>query len=291
MSFQYIGNNRIHNCNGQTIIGNLCTVNGNNNTITGNDCMVTGNRNTINGNSCTVKGDRNSVKGNACTVKGNMNTVKGNTCIATGDRNSVKACSGRGSHVVVGSHVGGMVFNNSPGSVIGHQGSGSTVNMSDGNFEVRSYSSTCRSGSGSQVIVDSFIDGDLNFDSKKRTRKNNRKSYSLGNNNHNLIQGTGNVVVVSSTQLPLKIPSNERIVDIPDQDKLRDDTRVAEDADNNVRTCVICLDNVAICVVQPCGHNILCVKCTRETYEDVNRADAKCPKCRHPVKRVMRVYD
>lgn len=52
------------------------------------------------------------------------------------------------------------------------------------------------------------------------------------------------------------------------------------------RLCVVCQDREKCIVVLPCQHLCLCVQCTAT----VHRENGKCPICRQPLRKAMKVY-
>lgn len=53
-----------------------------------------------------------------------------------------------------------------------------------------------------------------------------------------------------------------------------------------VPTCVICMTNIAIILVTPCNHLLLCSECYRKSCEDMKN----CPSCRHVIESRVRVF-
>lgn len=47
--------------------------------------------------------------------------------------------------------------------------------------------------------------------------------------------------------------------------------------------CIVCMDEVATHVMVPCGHLALCQQCSGLT-------SSRCPLCRQPAERVIRVF-
>uniref|UniRef100_A0A7S0YXI3 RING-type domain-containing protein n=1 Tax=Hemiselmis tepida TaxID=464990 RepID=A0A7S0YXI3_9CRYP len=47
--------------------------------------------------------------------------------------------------------------------------------------------------------------------------------------------------------------------------------------------CSICLENLANCVLAPCGHDTLCMQCALT----IRRGRRSCPTCREPIERVL----
>ncbi|XP_017480532.1 PREDICTED: probable E3 ubiquitin-protein ligase LUL2 [Rhagoletis zephyria] len=50
--------------------------------------------------------------------------------------------------------------------------------------------------------------------------------------------------------------------------------------------CVICMDNQRDCVLHPCHHLCVCIKCGRLLLK---RTDS-CPICRRPISNAFRIY-
>lgn len=71
----------------------------------------------------------------------------------------------------------------------------------------------------------------------------------------------------------------------PEQEELRDTAHVPG---SGTQPCVVCLENRVRCVLSPCGHAQLCVKCAREIC---NTTELKtCPCCRKPIERAIILF-
>lgn len=55
------------------------------------------------------------------------------------------------------------------------------------------------------------------------------------------------------------------------------------------RSCVVCIQNVPVCVIAPCRHLCLCIGCAMEMYAD-SGPKGVCPTCRQGVESVFRIY-
>lgn len=64
------------------------------------------------------------------------------------------------------------------------------------------------------------------------------------------------------------------------------DIKVGED-DNNVSSCVICMEYVKNHVAIPCGHIITCTRCKHKMDE---LDDNRCPLCKVPYTQLLRVF-
>lgn len=66
--------------------------------------------------------------------------------------------------------------------------------------------------------------------------------------------------------------------------------------EDQVSCCCLCQVNVACCVIMPCMHKTLCVRCsTRLCRENGKKkkliGEVQCPTCRANVKKVARVFE
>lgn len=61
---------------------------------------------------------------------------------------------------------------------------------------------------------------------------------------------------------------------------------VAEESVTTESTCVVCLEPSADWALVPCGHKILCERCST-LFE---RPGSSCPMCRKPVRETCRIY-
>ena len=55
------------------------------------------------------------------------------------------------------------------------------------------------------------------------------------------------------------------------------------------RCCVVCIQNVPVCVIAPCRHLCLCVGCAQKMYASTGPKGV-CPTCRQGVESVFRIY-
>ena len=60
--------------------------------------------------------------------------------------------------------------------------------------------------------------------------------------------------------------------------------------------CVVCLSNRPICIVWPCRHACLCVKCARtlcfgQNGDPQEVGTVKCPKCRGATEKILRIHE
>lgn len=117
----------------------------------------------------------------------------------------------------------------------------------------------------------------INFD---RPVREIRFNADLSNNSmHNIIQPIQ----------PIKPYQIEKKVKVPLYDDLKHD--VKSTANDICNVCVICLENARNCIILPCAHMILCVRCSIQHADGKNRGEATCPSCREPIKIIKRVYE
>jgi hypothetical protein len=78
-------------------------------------------------------------------------------------------------------------------------------------------------------------------------------------------------------------PRDEKIVERPIAvaQRVRGEDSTTEE---EKKACVVCLLNVKVCAVLPCGHVSLCIKCSNE-YEGTT-----CPICREKIKDYVRIF-
>jgi hypothetical protein len=78
-------------------------------------------------------------------------------------------------------------------------------------------------------------------------------------------------------------PSSSDSEHVPsEEDEQRDST-----TDDRVSQCSVCTVNRSVCLMQPCAHLCMCVKCTRMAFKD---KPYKCPICRIDVEDIKIVY-
>jgi hypothetical protein len=228
----------------------------------------------INGNNCDVIGNRNVINGSNCDVVGDDNTVNGANANVVGNRNKI---NGRNSDVVSGGGGGGgMIFNNFSGVKIGGRtgivqqnvganGSVTTVTFGSGGM-VTITTKNVSSGRSSQINIGTVGEGG-GGKKKKREKEEDRDEIQF-------VEG----------------PTNSELV----HDK--------ELNDNESGGCVVCLTNAANCIVWPCRHACVCVKCARmlcffhvnddptepETLREIGKVS--CPTCRGKAEKILRIH-
>lgn len=68
-----------------------------------------------------------------------------------------------------------------------------------------------------------------------------------------------------------------------EQEELRDAAHVP-----GSQPCIVCHDNQVRCVLSPCGHAQLCVKCARTVCKTFELR--QCPTCRMPIERAIILF-
>ena len=80
-------------------------------------------------------------------------------------------------------------------------------------------------------------------------------------------------------------------IKVPDESHLQSDVELV---DETAGSCVICLQNKAICVALPCGHLSYCVECSRHMCTNHNSpktiGEVRCAHCRHEIHELKRLY-
>lgn len=64
------------------------------------------------------------------------------------------------------------------------------------------------------------------------------------------------------------------------------DCKVDENDEDNIDTCVVCLEYTKNHIAIPCGHIITCTRCTHKIKE----LDNRCPLCKVPYNQLLRVF-
>lgn len=63
-----------------------------------------------------------------------------------------------------------------------------------------------------------------------------------------------------------------------------------ERCDEEGRECSICLENKIKALVLPCAHACMCLGCAAKIKAGASGAEPKCPVCRAPVDKVIKIY-
>ena len=56
---------------------------------------------------------------------------------------------------------------------------------------------------------------------------------------------------------------------------------------NDDKTCIICCDNQADCIILPCGHVVACSSCLKKWFD----SNPICPFCRNPISEFKTIYN
>lgn len=70
---------------------------------------------------------------------------------------------------------------------------------------------------------------------------------------------------------------------IPDDDAI-DDIIISDK-----KNCVICLSSFSCIAFIDCGHMVTCEKCGNKLFKQ-SHYERKCPVCRKPIKKILKVY-
>lgn len=131
----------------------------------------------------------------------------------------------------------------------------------------------------------------------------------IGNNNkitgdNNSIIGNNNTVVGknnkfvgnNNTEKTVIAVNNEEPIEFVEGPIPSDLKFDKEQTNENGPTCIVCMENIPNCVVMPCRHFCLCVKCTRTILFGIDGSsltkvgECNCPKCRQSVKSIERLH-
>lgn len=70
-----------------------------------------------------------------------------------------------------------------------------------------------------------------------------------------------------------------------------EDVKHDKQAEEGDKECIICMENVPNCVIKPCYHKIICIRCSIELCKGKKKGEVNCPKCRKTIKKIKRVYE
>jgi hypothetical protein len=231
-------------------------IHANNSTISGMNKCVKGNNNTVSGMNCKVHGNNNVVSGMSAYVEGNNNTVSGMGAFVHGDNNTVSGMNSSANGK--NNIVNGMGSTNNGKAVVRDraQDNYSSFVFSDGNVSVIQ-------GDGITTVNGVRMVFNNNGEDKKKKKNKKKKEKELS-----FVEGPS--------------PSEEK-----------DDVTLPNDTDDG---CVVCLTNKKNCIVLPCKHLSLCVKCSLDHCSGQNRDElkkineVKCPVCRTDVVSIGKVF-
>lgn len=72
---------------------------------------------------------------------------------------------------------------------------------------------------------------------------------------------------------------------LPSQEDCAHDVMLPDDALEETKSCIVCLDRMPICVVLPCFHKCICCTCARSLTKH------ECPTCRVAIIQISRVFE
>lgn len=209
--------------------------------------------------NCIVRGHHNRVSGMCAVVYGDDNIVSGMNATVRGNRNTV---SGMNAKVYGEGNVVTGMGSESNGTKT--KSKVSTFSISGATIgHVGSCGTVNMYGNGMDVVaVDGFtFRGD---------------GVAVQNNNGPVINNFGD-----------SVPETQ-YVEGPTEAELSHDV----EGDG----CVVCLSNRSICIVWPCRHVCLCVKCARtlcfgQNGDPQEVGTVKCPKCRGATEKILRIHE
>jgi hypothetical protein len=240
---------------------------------------IVGDYNTITGSNCTVIGNYNKVTGADSTVTGNHNNVSGMDCKVFGDYNNVNGMDSNvhGNH----NNVSGMDCN-----VTGDKNkvSGMNSNVNGVDNIVTGMNSVCNGASvGVKQRISTFKIGNSTFNTYS-TVSGIVKQRKSGGQIQNFLG-----CIVSGNQTDTLVQPKMSTVSIPDE---LNDEPSAPDNVNDKQLCSICMFRLKSTVIQDCGHNCMCVTCSRDFMLMDKDKEKKCPICRREIKiGIIRIYE
>jgi hypothetical protein len=251
-------------------------ITGNNNEIFGNHNKITGNNNRIQGEHNKITGNNNIVKGDHNKATGNNNTLRGAHCKASGRNNNVE-----GDHAASFTPEGASHY-------------GVDFNIDDDATE-----------SLRTAIENSFHDARENIARVSRAfneQFNAPRVVGPAAERFPLVNAPRLIERAFNT-MPTQWPANIADIQVPpslraDESTASGSTAVPPLSDeafdvpdtSDSGACVICLANKAVCMAYPCAQMNFCIKCARELATKAGTERVKCPVCRKPVEKMIRVY-
>lgn len=235
-------------------------------TYTGSNQKRACNGCTIMGSNVDITGNNNQIFGSNACVKGNGNQIFGSNARVKGNGNTIQGANGKATG-------NGNVINGTGGRATG---SGNVVNAGGGTKR--------KSISQQEVISQIFNQGVV--------------TNTFGSDG--LIQtftqgvmtniGSGGIIQTINNLPNVKKAKETEYVEGPAPAELEHDTEAPEG-----KECVICMTNAIICIVWPCRHACLCVKCSRTLCFGPDeglkeQSEVACPKCRGQVEKILRIY-
>jgi hypothetical protein len=98
------------------------------------------------------------------------------------------------------------------------------------------------------------------------------------------------LVKIHTPAIPTENASGAVAAKSKEEKKVVPDEAQDETTDNEESSCVICLENKKCCLIDPCGHAVLCVSCARGYEEQIKSNAFNCPVCRIKVEKIIRIY-
>ena len=249
--------------NNNNIRGNHVSVYGNRNTVDGPSALVEGNQNNVSGSFPKVNGHSNVVHGNNASVRGNSNRVSGRFTSAYGDRNRV-----------TGEYASATGLENQ----VEHQG----LPLLDQREQAHDFLRQVQQHAMQQLRQQQELLANM------FPRRLNRHAAAAA------AAAAAATALAADASASVAVPAEE-LVEVPGEEELQFDERIDED-DVEAPCCVICREQVPICVAMPCMHMAYCVACARRLCTDNHTGQPKpkgqveCCKCRKSVHAMRRVF-
>jgi hypothetical protein len=208
------------------------------------------------------------INGNNCDVIGNRNVINGSNCDVVGDDNTINGANANvvGNRNKINGRNSDAVSDGIVGGMIFNNFSGSEVVNISGRAGIVQQNI----GANGSVTTVTFGPGGI----VTRTTNGRKKKRERSEDEVQFVEG----------------PTNSELV----HDK--------ELKDGDERGCVVCLTKVANCIVWPCRHACVCVKCARalcffhvnddptepETLREIGKVS--CPTCRGKAEKILRIH-
>lgn len=239
--------------------------------IRDDNITVIGSFNKIYGHNCRVEGGHNELFGNNCQVIGNFNQMHGSGCTATGDHNT--------------DYFGNARMYGSFNSVRrGESSSSGSRSFSSGSSSGQSRRQNIVISNENETLI---IDGNSYCSPRSSfTSSDGRTSVTYAGPGGLVLTGVSGVTITRgvvqaqpSQSSPKKKSAKKksRPAPIPDEPP-------AEEGEAAENLCSICMERTVKTVILYCGHQVLCVTCSRDERLTL------CPACRGKIKKIIRTY-
>ena len=240
----------------------------NNQTFFDPSLVIIGNGNIVFGPGCTVAGDNNTLNG-LSKVNGNSNIIHG--ChIIFGFFGPYSVVTGN-NNIIFGPNITERGNNN---ILIGQNGQITFHSSNNGTVTVN----------GVEVNDANDVMNQVNWGQFRQAFPENDLGRNVGPFRSSTYANVPNASQDSTT--PIKVPT---LADVSN-DSIR--------GPNDGGSCIICLENKAICIALPCAHLRYCVQCARDLCCDggeggsipQNIGQVHCPVCRQDIGEMKRCF-